>query len=168
MTLHSSITRSLSLLHIIRTLCVCVIFNVYHSLVKLLSLCVCVCVQVADFAWPHKRMPDLEKLVDLCRNLDSWLRADKQNILVLHCTVRTPALVWHRVLVALVFLVHVHEISDSLVHSISYTLNFFWIKSTIFIPKGYQQCPEMPQSTRGLGWFRKYIIVVGYSIHSMP
>ena len=33
-------------------------------------------------------MPDLEKLVDLCRNLDSWLRADKENVIVLHCTVR--------------------------------------------------------------------------------
>ena len=32
-------------------------------------------------------MPDLEKLVDLCRSLDSWLRADKQNIIVLHCHV---------------------------------------------------------------------------------
>ena len=52
------------------------------------SLCV-FCTQVADFAWPHKQMPDLEKMVDLCRNLDSWLRADKQNIIVLHCTVRT-------------------------------------------------------------------------------
>ena len=33
-------------------------------------------------------MPDLEKLVDLCRNLDSWLRADPQNIIVIHCHVR--------------------------------------------------------------------------------
>jgi len=41
--------------------------------------------QVADFEWPHKHMPDLEKLVDLCRNLDSWLRADPQNVIVVHC-----------------------------------------------------------------------------------
>ena len=33
-------------------------------------------------------MPDLEKLVDLCHNLDSWLRADPQNIIVIHCHVR--------------------------------------------------------------------------------
>lgn len=32
-------------------------------------------------------MPDLEKLVDLCRNLDSWLRADPQNVIVVHCHV---------------------------------------------------------------------------------
>ena len=32
-------------------------------------------------------MPDLEKMVDLCRNLDSWLRADPQNIIVVHCHV---------------------------------------------------------------------------------
>lgn len=44
--------------------------------------------QVADFDWPHKHMPDLEKLVDLCRNLDSWLRADLQNVIVVHCHVR--------------------------------------------------------------------------------
>ena len=44
--------------------------------------------QVADFDWPHKHMPDLEKLVDLCRNLDSWLRADPQNVIVVHCHVR--------------------------------------------------------------------------------
>ena len=44
--------------------------------------------QVADFDWPHKHVPDLEKLVDLCRNLDSWLRADPQNIIVVHCHVR--------------------------------------------------------------------------------
>ena len=44
--------------------------------------------QVADFDWPHKHVPDLEKLVDLCRNLDSWLRADPQNVIVVHCHVR--------------------------------------------------------------------------------
>ena len=33
-------------------------------------------------------MPNLEKPVDLCRNLDSWLRADPQNIIVVHCHVR--------------------------------------------------------------------------------
>ena len=43
--------------------------------------------QVADFEWPSKRAPDLEKLVDLCRSLDSWLRADEKNVVVLHCNV---------------------------------------------------------------------------------
>ena len=44
--------------------------------------------QVADFRWPSKRVPDLEKLVDLCRSFDSWLRADKKNVIVVHCNVR--------------------------------------------------------------------------------
>ena len=30
----------------------------------------------------------MEKLVDLCRSMDAWLRADKQNVLVVHCHVR--------------------------------------------------------------------------------
>ena len=48
--------------------------------------------QVADFPWPHRCMPDLEKLVDLCRNLDSWLRADKENVIVVHCHVSLACL----------------------------------------------------------------------------
>lgn len=29
----------------------------------------------------------MEKLVDLCRSMDAWLRADKQNVIVVHCHV---------------------------------------------------------------------------------
>ena len=43
--------------------------------------------QVADFEWPSKRAPDLERLVDLCRSFDSWLRADNKNVIVIHCNV---------------------------------------------------------------------------------
>ena len=42
---------------------------------------------MADFDWPSKRMVDLELLVDLCGNIDSWLRADVNNVAVIHCTV---------------------------------------------------------------------------------
>ena len=45
--------------------------------------------QVADFDWPSKRMVDLELLVDLCTSVDSWLRADINNVVVIHCTVST-------------------------------------------------------------------------------
>lgn len=45
--------------------------------------------QVADFDWPSKHMVDLELLVDLCTSMDSWLRADINNVLVIHCTVST-------------------------------------------------------------------------------
>lgn len=32
-------------------------------------------------------MVDLELLVDLCTSVDSWLRADVNNVVVIHCTV---------------------------------------------------------------------------------
>ena len=32
-------------------------------------------------------MPTLEKLVDVCRSMDAWLRADKDNVIVVHCSV---------------------------------------------------------------------------------
>lgn len=47
----------------------------------------CAPMQVYDFAWPQRGVPDMEKLVDLCRSMDAWLRADKQNVLVVHCHV---------------------------------------------------------------------------------
>ncbi len=43
--------------------------------------------QVADFSWPNRQVPELERIVDLCRSLDSWLRADPQNVIVIHCQV---------------------------------------------------------------------------------
>ena len=56
-----------------------------------MELCYGVCLlpwlQVADFDWPAKRMVDLELLVDLCSSIDSWLRADVNNVVVIHCTV---------------------------------------------------------------------------------
>lgn len=42
---------------------------------------------MADFDWPAKRMLDLEKLIDLCTSIDSWLRADVDNVAVIHCLV---------------------------------------------------------------------------------
>ena len=42
---------------------------------------------MADFDWPSRRMVDLELLVDLCTSVDSWLRADVNNVVVIHCTV---------------------------------------------------------------------------------
>jgi len=47
---------------------------------------------VADFDWPAKRMLDLEKLIDLCTSIDSWLRADVNNVVVVHCSVSKPCL----------------------------------------------------------------------------
>ncbi|XP_019852858.1 PREDICTED: cyclin-G-associated kinase [Amphimedon queenslandica] len=41
--------------------------------------------QVVDYEWPNRAMPPLESLVELCRQLDSWLRADFKNVLVIHC-----------------------------------------------------------------------------------
>jgi cyclin G-associated kinase len=41
--------------------------------------------QVVDYEWPHKSIPSLESLVELCRQMDSWLRADPHNVLVIHC-----------------------------------------------------------------------------------
>jgi len=32
-------------------------------------------------------MLDLEKLIDLCTSIDSWLRADVDNVAVIHCLV---------------------------------------------------------------------------------
>ena len=43
--------------------------------------------QVYDFPWPQKGVPEMEKLVDLCRSMDAWLRADRQNVIVVHCHV---------------------------------------------------------------------------------
>ena len=43
--------------------------------------------QVYVFDWPHRGLPALEKLVDLCRSMDAWLRADQCNVIVIHCSV---------------------------------------------------------------------------------
>ena len=40
-----------------------------------------------DFAWPERGVPEMEKLVDLCRSMDAWLRADSKNVIVVHCHV---------------------------------------------------------------------------------
>ena len=105
----TSLTSLMTLLHYMARcvracMCVCVCVCVCVRA----RVCVCVCVavqapppapplplplllrlplQVADFEWPSKRAPDLEKLVDLCRSFDSWLRADNKNVIVVHCNV---------------------------------------------------------------------------------
>ena len=47
----------------------------------------CGMLKVCDFPWPHNGVPQLEKMVDLCRSMDAWLKADNQNVLVMHCNV---------------------------------------------------------------------------------
>ena len=42
---------------------------------------------MVDYEWPHRSMPPLKSLVELCHQLDSWLRADFKNVLVIHCKV---------------------------------------------------------------------------------
>ena len=73
-------------IHVYTSICMQILYN-RSSCVHLINI-----LQVADFPWPNKQMPELEKLVDLCRNMDSWLRADKQNILVVHCHVSSQEL----------------------------------------------------------------------------
>ena len=40
---------------------------------------------------------DLEQLVDLCSSVDSWLRADVNNVVVIHCTVSLQCFLIRRV-----------------------------------------------------------------------
>ena len=39
-------------------------------------------------------MVDLEQLVDLCTSVESWLRADVNNVVVIHCTVSVSFVVY--------------------------------------------------------------------------
>jgi cyclin G-associated kinase len=109
--------------------------------------------QVADFAWPHKQMPDLEKLVDLCRNLDSWLRADKQNVIVLHCT--DGRLV--SALVVTAYLLFLNAFTSPLV-----PLKLFTFKRSLDI----QIISPSPSQLRYLGYIMDLVGTKAYKPHS--
>uniref|UniRef100_A0A8C1REW6 Uncharacterized protein n=1 Tax=Cyprinus carpio TaxID=7962 RepID=A0A8C1REW6_CYPCA len=47
-----------------------------------LSLC------VVDLGWPERHAPSLHLLCSVCKNMDRWLRAYSENVLLLHCKVR--------------------------------------------------------------------------------
>ncbi|XP_022079391.1 tensin-like isoform X3 [Acanthaster planci] len=41
--------------------------------------------QVYDLGWPDHLAPSLEKLCSICKHIETWLKADPHNIVVLHC-----------------------------------------------------------------------------------
>ncbi|XP_046860146.1 tensin-1-like isoform X2 [Xenia sp. Carnegie-2017] len=41
--------------------------------------------QVLDFGWPDHLAPPLERLVSICKSIDSWLKSDPQHVVVVHC-----------------------------------------------------------------------------------
>nr|XP_032823670.1 tensin-3-like isoform X1 [Petromyzon marinus] len=41
--------------------------------------------QVKDFGWPDLHAPPLDILCSLCKAMDSWLNADPQHVVVIHC-----------------------------------------------------------------------------------
>ncbi|XP_026089329.1 tensin 3-2 isoform X3 [Carassius auratus] len=41
--------------------------------------------RVVDLGWPEKHAPSLHLLCSVCKNMDSWLRAYSENVLLLHC-----------------------------------------------------------------------------------
>ncbi|XP_071791346.1 uncharacterized protein [Asterias amurensis] len=58
-----------------------VIFNLSqkrHDLNKLNS-------QVYDLGWPDHLAPPLEKLCSICKHIETWLKAESQHVVVLHC-----------------------------------------------------------------------------------
>ena len=52
------------------------------------------CVQVTDFVWPLKRMPDLEKLLHLCITIDVALKDDPKAVVVINCKVSKSLPSW--------------------------------------------------------------------------
>ncbi|XP_052391032.1 tensin-1 isoform X3 [Carassius gibelio] len=40
---------------------------------------------VVDLGWPEQHAPSLHLLCSVCKNMDSWLRAYSENVLLLHC-----------------------------------------------------------------------------------
>ena len=44
--------------------------------------------QVLDFGWPDHMAPPLERLCIICKSIDSWLKTDTRNVVVVHCKVR--------------------------------------------------------------------------------
>ncbi|XP_038047140.1 uncharacterized protein LOC119721241 isoform X2 [Patiria miniata] len=41
--------------------------------------------QVYDLGWPDHLAPSLEKLCSICKHIETWLKADSHNVVVLHC-----------------------------------------------------------------------------------
>lgn len=41
--------------------------------------------QVIEFKFPGYPSPPLDKIFNICRSMDSWLRADVQNVIAVHC-----------------------------------------------------------------------------------
>ncbi|XP_052391033.1 tensin-3 isoform X4 [Carassius gibelio] len=41
--------------------------------------------RVVDLGWPEQHAPSLHLLCSVCKNMDSWLRAYSENVLLLHC-----------------------------------------------------------------------------------
>ena len=43
--------------------------------------------QVLDFGWPDHMAPNFERLCCICKSIDSWLKSDSRNVVVVHCKV---------------------------------------------------------------------------------
>ncbi|XP_043076024.1 tensin-3 isoform X4 [Puntigrus tetrazona] len=41
--------------------------------------------RVLDLGWPERHAPSLHLLCSVCKNMDNWLRAHTENVLLLHC-----------------------------------------------------------------------------------
>ncbi|EDQ84558.1 uncharacterized protein MONBRDRAFT_12682 [Monosiga brevicollis MX1] len=41
--------------------------------------------QVLDFGWPDHMAPSLERLASICNSIDSWIEADPNNVIAVHC-----------------------------------------------------------------------------------
>uniref|UniRef100_A0A8C1ZSZ0 Tensin 3, tandem duplicate 1 n=1 Tax=Cyprinus carpio TaxID=7962 RepID=A0A8C1ZSZ0_CYPCA len=41
--------------------------------------------RVVDLGWPERHAPSLHLLCSVCKNMDRWLRAYSENVLLLHC-----------------------------------------------------------------------------------
>ncbi|KAI2651852.1 Tensin-3 [Labeo rohita] len=41
--------------------------------------------RVVDLGWPEQHTPSLHQLCSVCKNMDNWLRAHSENVLLLHC-----------------------------------------------------------------------------------
>ncbi|KAL1254552.1 hypothetical protein QQF64_016781, partial [Cirrhinus molitorella] len=41
--------------------------------------------KLVDLGWPERHAPSLHLLCSVCKNMDNWLRAHSENVLLLHC-----------------------------------------------------------------------------------
>lgn len=41
--------------------------------------------QVLEFGWPDHYAPPLDRLLTICKSMDSWLQMDRKNVVVVHC-----------------------------------------------------------------------------------